>query len=473
MKKFLIVTIASFLSGVFLSSCMISELDTDPAGTLPLITTEDPASSESEDPIESTVEDPAESETEETTMSLREEELEKAMLSLEYTAKSFSLKDRFLGKRLSEGLLYANKRTADDPESFVVDITLPRVYTNGEILSLIESYALPDKPYYGGEAVTEEKKQRLLSNRGLQVFSSLDDDALHVTGYGLLTKNADLRSFPTSEVAGDSATDTLKDYFQETKLNLGEGVLILNHSTDRLWTFVQACNYAGWILSDAVLEVSYQEFLSYLCADSFLVSFGNDLSHAEIRLGTILPVSVIRDQSAVVLIPTRDGISEIRIDSYTGSYSKGFELFSSNAVIRHARALIGLPYGWGDAGTGTHDCSSFIMGLYRIFGIFLPRNTVSFPHAGITVVPLDTMSASEKAALIKEHPGAVIKAPQHAMLYAGEKNGEAVVIHESTGYTAKSGIYVDAMAVIENKLSDMMQSGIPYIESFEYLIFVE
>ena len=116
-----------------------------------------------------------------------------------------------------------------------------RMYTAGEVLGMIEEYSLPSKKYFDNKEFGTADKDALLQERNLSALRK-DTARAIVPEYGILIMNTDLRSFPTgkrltSEVQGRF------DYLQETRLLIGEAVLVLHRSSDGAWCFVQAENY--------------------------------------------------------------------------------------------------------------------------------------------------------------------------------------------------------------------------------------
>ena len=67
------------------------------------------------------------------------------------------------------------------------------------------------------------------------------------TRYGLVVRRADLRTFPSTLRAYDSADDRDIDRFQESALFPGTPVVIAHESRDKNWWFVVSPLYAAWV----------------------------------------------------------------------------------------------------------------------------------------------------------------------------------------------------------------------------------
>lgn len=65
--------------------------------------------------------------------------------------------------------------------------------------------------------------------------------------WGVVTEEAQLRTWPTYDVSYDLQDDVNFDLNCETVLKTGERVAVLHVSTDEEWLLVQAYNYLGWL----------------------------------------------------------------------------------------------------------------------------------------------------------------------------------------------------------------------------------
>lgn len=107
---------------------------------------------------------------------------------------------------------------------------------------------------------------------------------------------------------------------------------------------------------------------------------------------------------------------------------RGAMEYSRENVIICAFRCLGDRYGWGGM-YGARDCSSFVMDVFRCFGIVLPRNSYMQSLSGRRVYDVSKMSCEEKEKVIeKAGPGALIYFPGHISIYIGSENNRLYVI---------------------------------------------
>jgi len=117
----------------------------------------------------------------------------------------------------------------------------------------------------------------------------------------------------------------------------------------------------------------------------------------------------------------------------------GFLPYTQENVARQAFKMLHHPYGWGDR-QGGRDCSRFIMGLFRTFGILMPRNSKEQAMVGIDPGSLGGKPLQEKQRFLdRSIPLATtLRLPGHIMLYLGKDDGIHYAIHSIWGIQ-KSG----------------------------------
>lgn len=86
------------------------------------------------------------------------------------------------------------------------------------------------------------------------------------------------------------------------------------------------------------------------------------------------------------------------------------------AAITYAIAQVGKPYGWGQTGPASFDCSGLMLAAYRAAGLLIPR-TSEAQYAGLPAVPLSTLIPGDLIFYEGVPPG-------HVVLYIG--NGQTV-----------------------------------------------
>lgn len=105
---------------------------------------------------------------------------------------------------------------------------------------------------------------------------------------------------------------------------------------------------------------------------------------------------------------------------------------SGGAVVAYAKQFVGNPYVWGGTSlTNGTDCSGFTQGVYRAFGIYIPRTSGAQRSAGRGV------SYSEA------QPGDLICYSGHVAIYIG---GGAIVHASNSAPYPKGGIKISPNA---------------------------
>ena len=452
------------------------------------------------EPSTSLAETEEEAVTETEIVSGKEEETTTEEVQTESTSESEAEEDvtcgYFFGKRMDEWLLNINKNMLSDPESRLADILGENTYTAADVLNMIRYYSFPESDFYGDRPDILKVQNELTEYQNLGILEEMRDTAPEETldiRYGILTDNASVRSFPTDLRAYNEGDSTVWDYFQETRLLYGDGVIVLHETPDAAWSFVQGLNYFGWVRTENVAFCGFDVFLDYLTMDQYLVRIRvlpGDPSPLN-RLGVILPITEDDPEKAgcTVLLPKREEDGSLTyyeqfIDAseLSAFYHEGFLEFSPDAVLEEARHMLGYPYGYGDLNSN-YDCSSFAGLVYRCFGVFLPRNSVDIPHAkGLTILDVTDFEDPEKAQVVMDHPGAILAWPGHVMMSAGRIDSDtgacAGIIHCNTAYydtpDGDPRHLVVTEKVTEALASDIYRAnGQSFLSAADYVIWLE
>ena len=291
--------------------------------------------------------------------------------------------------------------------------------------SNINKYTIYDKDT--NQSISSTVKENILSNRNLNNIPS------SVTvKYGIITDFAWMRSYPTNHY---SQTYDM-DRFQETSLNVGEGVAIYHESADKEWYFVQAENYNGWVEKKYIAECNYDELESFLKPSKNLVVISDyvTLQSAHVRMGQSFPLLSVSSDSYVISFPTRTSDGKLSLIELavakSNDYHEGYLEYTYKNVFLQAFKLLGIDYSWGDKSKLGRDCSSTMNAIYKSFGFMMPRNTsnqVAIPTYGSSVSGLSNTSIQTYK------PGTMIFTSSHVMLYIGEDlNGTAYLLHNTT-----------------------------------------
>ncbi|AEM79861.1 SH3 domain-containing protein [Thermoanaerobacter wiegelii] len=369
-----------------------------------------------------------------------------------------------------------------------------------ELIKLIKSYEIPKKPMYNryGNLIEEDFYDDVIENTNLEKIEDVNP-----VKYGIAIRNTSIRSFPTEEAVFDKQGDIEFDRFQETGCQAFEPLVILHKSKDKKWYFVQMYNYSGWIKAeDIAIAKDKKELFDYINSLSFLLVTGNyiktqsnpfdkNVSKLEFTMGTKIYLEKenilhqIGNQSVIgnylVKLPVRneEGNLEFRyaLISKKEDVNVGYLPYTRENILKQAFKLIGDRYGWGDS-LGGRDCSSYIMYIFKTFGIRLPRNADEQEVSeGKSYKFTEEMSIEERIKVFDSvKPGALVYMPGHAMMYIGKEKGIPYIIHDFHGYGEKKEDKYEFIPVNEVMVTSVLlptASGVPFIEKFTSVLEIE
>lgn len=315
----------------------------------------------------------------------------------------------------------------------VVDVsTLSKTATKEEVKKLIESYTnISSYTVYHHETkkqLSNEEINIILNNRALEQIPNNVN-----VQFGIITDFSLMRSYPTMHYSNDYN----RDRFQETSLNVGEGVAIYHISSDGNWYFVQAENYNGWIMKNTVGLCSYEEMKNFLKAEERIVIISDYvvLKGTHVRMGQSFPKISEDSESYVISFPTRDNNGNLFFEKLSinqgKDYSNGYLKYTYENIFKQAFKLLGIDYSWGDKEKEGRDCSSTQNAVYKTFGFMMPRNTsnqLNIPSYGKTV-----NGVSSNHMRNNYEPGTLIFSSGHVMMYIGEdENGISYLFHNTS-----------------------------------------
>ena len=253
----------------------------------------------------------------------------------------------------------------------------------------------------------------------------------------VITARCDMKSLPTGSGLYEGK-DRYYSKIQLTELIVGMPVWVLHESADGEFAFVQSYYYEGWIPSSSLALCENKEFILFcepddpvtvtvptvLCGDTVL------------NMGAAFPYKESSDGEFTVSVPVRGEDGRLALADFElrkDEAVRGRLPYTMKNFYTEAFACLGTPYGWGGAGGGL-DCSGFVCAVFRTFGVYLPRDTKDQKdHAGTPTSP-DGMSAEEIGAFLLDSRYPVsLHSQGHVMLYLGERDGQAYVIHAPQG----------------------------------------
>ncbi|HEV3105521.1 MAG TPA: SH3 domain-containing protein [Trinickia sp.] len=335
-----------------------------------------------------------------------------------------------------------------------------RVYGNGgsDIVDLqlrrIASYdntgKAEDALVYGQNyrAHTAQWIEAIKANMNAQQFAQAPRYTL--SARAIATDNLLVRELPTMDPAFYSHRLAGEGYpfdnLQVSAIRPGTPLYVLGRSTDGAWCYVQTPEVQGWVQAEGVGAVD----------DAFVDVWTR---RARVAWGAVIAASV----------PVRDEAGTFRFDAPGGTLlplappshgaQPGVRMafvpvrgIDGRALVRKARlmdtqivpmpyaatphhlatlmkALIGRPYGWGNAGF-YNDCSSELQSIFAAFGVWLPRHSSTQMSAG-QMTDLSGATAAERLDyLVRQGKPmrTLIYIGGHVMLYLGTtmRDGHAV-----------------------------------------------
>jgi cell wall-associated NlpC family hydrolase len=324
----------------------------------------------------------------------------------------------------------------------------------------------PTKTLYDAQSreVAAQTLDELIASLNLEAIP-----ATQTTRFALITRRADLRTFPTRLRVFSSSNDTDIDRFQESALFPGTPVAVVHESLDKQWWFVVSPLYAAWIEKGYVAEGSRQQVFDYSKKQPHLVITGAtartvftpdlpEVSDVQLEMGVRVPLITNwpANQPVNGQHPYAAHIIELPIRKTDGSLAFAPALVPKTAdvssdylplnqanLLRQSFKFLGERYGWGHS-YNARDCSGFVSEVYRSFGVQLPRNTRDQGVSpALNRLPFSEQDSHEArlAALRSLQVGDLIYVPGHVMMVIGHDRGMPYIIHDTTGisFRADSG----------------------------------
>ncbi|AIS53396.1 cell wall-associated hydrolase [Thermoanaerobacter kivui] len=369
-----------------------------------------------------------------------------------------------------------------------------------ELIKLTKSYEIPKKPMYNryGNLIEEDFYDDVIENTNLEKIEDVNP-----VKYGIAIRNTSIRSFPTEEAVFDKQGDIEFDRFQETGCQAFEPLVILHKSKDKKWYFVQMYNYSGWIKAeDIAVAKNKKELFDYINSLSFLLVTGNyiktqsnpfdkNVSKLEFTMGTKIYLEEgnvlhqVGNQSVIghylIKLPIRNEERNLEfryaLISKKEDVNVGYLPYTRENILKQAFKLVGDRYGWGDSFEG-RDCSSYVMYVFKTFGIRLPRNADEQEmSAGKSYKFTEGMSIEERIKVFDNvKPGALVYMPGHTMIYIGKEKDISYIIHDFHGYGEKREdkyVFVPVNEVMVTSVLLPTASGIPFVEKFTSVLEIE
>lgn len=249
-----------------------------------------------------------------------------------------------------------NLRMHLEEETLIYLNQYPKDINRKKLLDMIRKDLMPNFPI----------DKNILENRNLKKIPEtiLVENAITI-------KREILKYLPTND---EFYSSPIIEENIATVLPYATPILVLHHSLDQKWYYIQSSFYRGWILKESVLLITEQERLLFEKPEKFLVITSPLIPFRDtyLDLGTTFPILGIHDEFYEIFIPTIEGI---QIDSLSKEVCNfGYLPYTKENILILAHKCIGITYEWGGKNNGI-DCSFLIYSIFKTFGFLFPRDT--------------------------------------------------------------------------------------------------
>lgn len=234
------------------------------------------------------------------------------------------------------------------------------------------------------------------------------------------------------------------DQLQQSGVWAGTPLCLLHASRDGAWFWAESPFASGWLPAADVAFADQAVMARYRTGRSVAPVVddlplrdpaGNHLLTG--RIGMVLPAVKTAGQRVTVLVPVADEKRRaVLVEAETSLDDAPLAPLPAapERFAAVARRLMGQAYGWGGL-YGDRDCSALTRDLYAPFGLWLPRNSASQARQGV-VTSFKGWSASQKESWLLQRGMpflTLVWMKGHVMLFIGEHEGRAVVLHALWG----------------------------------------
>lgn len=200
--------------------------------------------------------------------------------------------------------------------------------------------------------------------------------------YGVVVKSAFLRLAPSYEYRMKERNDYFFDILQISFTQIGDIVVILHSSRDGNWYFVRTYYAYGWISKKHISVTHRKRLEEYLKKPKIIVIgaetkiYFNKYNYDKIYMGQKLHYSYIKDGKYYIKIPYQEEDFLILYLEKDDKVSESYLKFTVGNFLKQVEKMLDKPYAWGEY-NGSVDCSALFVRLYKCFGLYLPRGSMS------------------------------------------------------------------------------------------------
>ncbi|MDR2789990.1 MAG: SH3 domain-containing protein [Campylobacteraceae bacterium] len=286
-------------------------------------------------------------------------------------------------------------------------------------------------------AVSNKTLQNILEQTNFDAYGA-------VLQHAITTQESHLRVLPTDKpLFAKKENDESGypfDYMQNSLLGIMQPLLISHYSKDLAWAFVESAFAAGWVKTSEIALMDAQLTAKIKNADKIIITkdnaplyFENGLFAHYIKMGAVLPLSKDGGENYKAFIVISDAFKNAKeaVITVSKEYAAPFPLeFNETTVKKAVSELLGENYGWGGL-YNNRDCSATTKDFFSLFGVWLPRNSFSQKSSSIFMDISNLTAAQKEEALIEFGTPylTLVYMPGHIMLYIGENEGRALIMH--------------------------------------------
>jgi len=265
--------------------------------------------------------------------------------------------------------------------------------------------------------------------------------------YGIVVKSAFLRLAPSYEYRMKERDDYFFDILQISFVQIGDIVVILHSSRDGNWYFVRTYYAYGWISKRHISVTDRKRIEKYLKKPKIIVIaaetkiYFNKCNYDKIYMGQKLHYSYKKDGKYYIKIPYQEKDFLILYIKKDAKVSESYLKFTVGNFLKQVKKMLDKPYAWGEY-NGSVDCSALFVRLYKCFGLYIPRGSVSQISFFNTIkLKGDINTKLKKIKKLKPMRTFLYK-QGHIMLYMGTFLGKPLIFHTPWKYYTKDNTKV-------------------------------